>query len=123
MAKSRVSRGTGAPKARKEKPVSQGIRRAAERAGIVTLTVEVGALSDLFMGGNNSGFGGDRLEPISMALDIIEHAAEELYMVHDALTSESNRDEDVALHAWRISRQLLAGASIVKALRSAGGAL
>jgi hypothetical protein len=34
MAKSRVSQGVGASKSRREQPVSEGIRRAAKRAGI-----------------------------------------------------------------------------------------
>lgn len=34
MAKSRVTQGKRAPKARAQKPVSEGIRRAAKRAGL-----------------------------------------------------------------------------------------
>lgn len=55
MAKARVSRGTSAPKARKEQPVSEGIRRAAKRAGITVAeaaqparaVIELSALTEL----------------------------------------------------------------------------
>lgn len=40
MAKSRVSQGKRAPKGRAEKPVSEAIRRAAERAGITAKSAE-----------------------------------------------------------------------------------
>jgi len=39
MAKSKVHQKTRAPKARVEQPVSEGIRRAAERAGIAPITL------------------------------------------------------------------------------------
>jgi hypothetical protein len=86
----------------------------------VTLTLEIGELRELFMAGNHSCFGtAADADPLGMALDIIEHAAMELYTMHDALRADECNEEKIADHAWRLSRQLTSGVALVQALRYA----
>jgi hypothetical protein len=131
----------------KAAPASEGIRRAAARAGIeptqaespeafesynarrkelagrtLTLTLPIGALRELFAAGNRSSGGGiaSDVDPLAMALDIIDYAAEQLYVLHDALLApEEDRTEELSGHAWRLSIQLTAGIELVQALSKA----
>jgi hypothetical protein len=86
----------------------------------VTLTISLGALRDLFMAGNRSS-GCSTMEdadPLALALDIVDHAAMELYTLQLAITGDTDNanEEELSLHAWRISRQLTAGTELVRAL-------
>jgi hypothetical protein len=89
----------------------------------VTLTIELHALRDLFMAGNHTGGCNDfsDADPESFALDVIEHAAMELYTLSLAIRGDTDdmNSEELSLHAWRISRQLEAGAALVDALHTA----
>ncbi|HKO46640.1 MAG TPA: hypothetical protein VJV79_02900 [Polyangiaceae bacterium] len=89
----------------------------------VTLTLEIGELRELFMAGNHSGGGtAEDADPLAMALDIIEHAAMELYTLYDAMRADQSNEENIAEHTWRLSRQLSSGLALVQALRHAVGA-
>ncbi len=85
----------------------------------VTLTVNLFELRALFAGGNRSMGTAEDANPLNLALDIIEHAAMELYTLHDALNGNEGRVEDLANHAWRLSVQLTAGIELVHALQKA----
>jgi hypothetical protein len=88
----------------------------------VTITLEVGDLRSLFMAGNHSAGGAiSDINPLALALDIIEHAAMELMTLHLAIQGDvDNAFEDhLASHAWRVSRQIEAGGELVGALRAA----
>jgi hypothetical protein len=86
----------------------------------VTLTVDLVELRQLFAGGNRCRGGvPDDANPLDFALDIIEHAAMELYTLHDALRGTEDRTEELASHMWRLSVQLTAGIELVYALQKA----
>jgi hypothetical protein len=89
----------------------------------VTLTIDLLDLRELFMAGNRSlGCKTKQdADPLAFALDIIDHAAMELYTLQLAIRGDSDHDneEELSLHAWRISRQLTAGTALVDALVAA----
>ena len=88
----------------------------------VTLTMNLFELRALFAGGNRSSGTANDADPLCLALDIIEHAAMELYTLHDAMRGQEDRVDELANHAWRLSVQLTAGIELVHALQKAGGA-
>ncbi|HKO46641.1 MAG TPA: hypothetical protein VJV79_02905 [Polyangiaceae bacterium] len=85
----------------------------------VTLTLKLSSVLTLFAAGSNS-FGSDPT-PFDMVSDIVEHAAAELHMLHDALIGEPSNSEELASHAYRVSAQILAGLEIAKSLEKALG--
>jgi len=129
MATEKVAQGTRVSETREEQPVSDEIHRAAERAGVevkkpkVTLTVELEALRDLFVAGNHSRIGDppSEDEALTFALNVAEHAAMELHTLNLAIAGDSDQvfDEELSLHAWRISKQVEAGIEIAHALKRA----
>ena len=90
----------------------------------VTLTVDAATICNLFMASNNNlhVVGEEVADPLCIALNVIEHAAMELYTLHDALIGEAVRAEDMGLHAWRLSEQLTAAADLVRALQATASA-
>lgn len=87
----------------------------------VTITLELSSVHDLFAAGNWSC--GAAPTSLDMALNVIEHGASELHVLHDALRgvgTDGNRIEELAAHAWCASIQLLAGLKLVRALQSGG---
>jgi len=87
----------------------------------VTLTLEIDQIGKLFSGGNRTCLGSE-LNPLDLALDIIEHANDALYIVQDALLGNPDRSAAIASFAWRASCQVSTGAAIVEALRKAEAA-
>jgi len=85
----------------------------------VTLTLDAMELCQLFAGGNRTFPNPD---PLALALDIIEQAADTLQMVHDALIGTPDNSQEIASYAWRMSRQLAIGMTLVEALKKSGGA-